>query len=382
MSADAPSPENGPQLVVSPPPHLKAEDDIRSIMQTVCIALMPAFAWAGYNFGWYALLVTAVSVASCIVTEAVCQRLRRKPITICDWSAVVTGLLLAAVLPPNMPLWLTVVGGVFAIGVAKHCFGGLGHNIWNPALLARAFLQNTRATDMMATEWPYLGTGGGLPDIAQNLSTSLAGRFEALQSAAEKFPDIRTGATALAQVQLPETAVADTTMQALLDSQGGYWHLVTQSAIGAEGGCIGEVSAVALLAGGLLLLATKVIKWEIPVCYILTAGLLGWALPAPVVFNGETAYTAWFAGPWALHLVGGGLFIGAFFMATDYVTTPMSGLGRIVFGIGCGILTISIRLYAGYPEGVCYAILLMNLCVPLIDIWTRPVKFGSQPAAS
>lgn len=382
MSATESTPEEAPQFIVSTPPHLKAEDDIQSIMQTVCVALIPAFVWATYIFGWYAFVVTAVSVATCVITEMICQKLRERPVTINDWSAVVTGLLLAAVIPPNTPIWLTVVGGVFAIGVAKHCFGGLGHNIWNPALLSRAFLQNTRATDMMNGEWPFLTTGGGMEDIAENVSTGLAGSFDALQTAAAKSPDIITSATALAQIQLPNASSANMTMQQILDAQGGYWELVKQSMIGAEGGCIGEVSAIALLMGGFLLLYTKIIKWEIPLCYILTAGLLGWILPAPIVVNGATEYTSWFTGPWALHLVGGGLFIGAFFMATDYVTSPMSRKGRIIFGIGCGVLTISIRLYAGYPEGVCYAILLMNTCVPLIDAWTRPVKFGAPKPTS
>jgi electron transport complex protein RnfD len=374
LEANTPAEAEKHLFIVSTPPHLRADDDINSIMRTVCIALIPAFAWAFYVFGWHAIFVTAVCVASCVVTEYVCLKLRDKPITTNDFSAVITGLLLAAVIPPNVEWWVAAVGGIFAIAIAKHCFGGLGHNIWNPALLARAFLQNSVPPQINSGSWPWLSTGGGMDGIVRNFGTSLSGSFSHLDQIAKTSTDVLTGATTLATIQTPAASSANFVIKQ-------DWALVFRSFMGEEGGCIGEVSAVALLIGGLILLGRKIISWEIPVFYLATAGILGWALPAPYLYQKVGYFTPWFSGPWALHLVGGGLFIGAFFMATDYVTSPMSRLGRIVFAIGCGTLTICIRLYAGYPEGVCYAILIMNTCVPIIDAWTKPRVFGAKKAA-
>ncbi len=366
------------QYIVSTSPHLKAEQDISVIMKLVCIALIPSFIWAAFNFGWHALWVTGLCVAACVATEAVCLWLRGKPVLtgVGDYSAVVSGLLLAAVLPPNVSWHVAILGGIFAMAVAKHAFGGLGNNIWNPALLSRAFLQVAYAAEINSPIWPRVNEQQGL---WQNLSCPLSGSFAAL---AERTPDVVSSATMLARIAYPKTASADFRFVT-------NWSEVWNGFIGLEGGVIAEVSALFLLLGGLFLLWQKIITWEIPVCYIATVGVLTWVLPAP--FKYQTAdmtdavvrYTPWFCGPWALHLVGGGLFIGAFFMATDMVTTPMSFKGRVVFGLGCGLLTVLIRLYSSaYPEGVCYSILLMNTCVPLIDAWTRPRKFGLRPAAA
>jgi len=358
--------------IVSTPPHIKSEQNISTIMRWVCLALIPAFCVSLYSFGWYAIFVTAVCVAACVATEAACQRIRNVPITISDFSAVVTGLLLAAVIPPNVDWWVAAVGGIFAIAVGKHCFGGLGNNIWNPALLARAFLQVAVASQMNSGAWGKLARGA---DGWTKLGHTLHGAFDKLASS----PDAITGATSMAQISRPVAATKDFVMQNI----PGYWQLVKDSFWGYEGGSIAEVSAAMLLLGGLILLWKKIITWEIPVMYLGTVALLGWACPAPYLYNGDTLYTAWFTGPALLHLVGGGVMIGAFFMATDMVTSPMTKTGRMIFGVGCGLITIMIRVYStAYPEGVCYSILLMNTCVPLIDAWTKPRKFGQRPAGS
>ncbi len=340
-------------LTVSAPPHLKTREDTAAIMWRVCLALVPAFAVGFYAFGWYALFVTALAVGACLATEAACQRLRSRPVTLYDGSAVVSGLLLAAVLPPNVPWYLPVAGGVFAMAVAKHAFGGLGTNIWNPALLARAFLGACFASWIFQGEWVRLADPpDALPDVSQSVAGTAASFVE--------NADVVTGATVLADVQ------------ATARSPDAIWN----SLLGVEGGCIAEVSALALLVGGLYLLYKRIITWEIPVVYLASVGLLSWVLPQPL--PGGAGYTWWCTGPWLVHLMGGGLMIGAFFMATDMVTTPLTVKARVWFALGCGVLTVVIRLYAGYPEGVCYSILIMNTCVPLLDAWTRPVKFGAS----
>jgi len=355
---------------VSMAPHLKEAEDIPTIMKLVCMALFPALCVSVLAFGWWALLLTALAVASCVLTEAACQRLRGRPVTVNDWSAVVTGLLLAGVLPVNISWWMPVVGGIFAIAIGKHAFGGLGNNIWNPALLGRAFLGACFAALIFQSSWVELRQPAeGLPAIQD----ALVGESETLG----QDPDVITSATALKQIQVPTAPAPVHSLEDLLGAER-YTLLVKKSFFGVEGGCILETSALALLVGGLFLLWRGIITWEIPIPYIVTVGLLGWILPAPVQVGAKIVYTDWFAGPWLLHLVGGGLLLGAFFMATDMVTSPIAFRGRLVFGIGCGLLTIVIRLYAGYPEGVCYSILIMNTCVPLIDAWTRPVKFGAR----
>jgi electron transport complex protein RnfD len=354
--------------IVSTPPHVKAEEGIPKIMLLVVLALLPAFVLAPVVFqSWWPLVVTALCVTACVATEVACQKLRGVPVTINDWSAVVTGLLLAAVIPPYVSWWVPVLGGAFAIGVAKHCFGGLGNNIWNPALLARAFLQNALPPQINA------GFGNGNPDLWQKLYAKAAG--EAAHS-----PDVVSSATVLTRIHTPLAKSADFRINDIADCD-----LVLRTWFGFEGGTIAEVSAGLLLLGGIYLLLRKIITWEIPIGYIATAGLLAWILPAPfkyldpAVGKEVVLYTAWCSGPWLLHLGAGGLMIGAWFMATDMVTSPMTSKGKLIFGIGCGLLTICIRLYAGYPEGVCYSILIMNTCVPLIDSWTRPKKFGLKP---
>ena len=382
-------------FIVSTAPHLKAEEGTADIMRWVCIALGPAFGVAFYNFGWYPLFLTLLCVSSCVLTEALCQKLRGIRVTVSDFSAVVTGLLLAAVLPPNVSWWVPVVGGVFAIAIVKQAFGGLGSNIWNPALAARAFLQVSLPTELNSPFWPYLSNKGQA--LMERLGATMNGTFAEYAQFAnndwmkkalplgspeqilQNVPDVISQATALTAlkqvtVESKEVLAAGVGLHQLMPD---YAQRVWDSLIGLEGGCIAEVSAFALLAGGLLLLAKRIITWEAPVFYLATVALLTWMLPARVGFEGQTLYTAWCNGPVMLHLAGGGLVLAAFFMDTDYVTTPMSRKGKIIFAVGCGVITAMIRLYSSaYPEGCCYSILIMNTCVPLIDAWTRPRKFG------
>lgn len=304
------------KFTMSSSPHVRSSETTRRIMIDVMIALLPATACGVYFFGLSALAVILVCVASSILTEAVLQKLMHKKITAFDGSAAVTGLLLALNLPPSVPLWIPFLGGAFAIAIVKQCFGGLGHNFINPALAARAFL---------VVSWPTAMTTWTMPADAVSSATPLT----ALKMGGELSP-----------------------------------HL--DMAIGNIGGCIGETSAIALVLGGLYLLVRRVIDWRIPGIYIGTVALFTWIAGPAGLFTGDALY----------HILGGGLMIGAFYMATDYTTSPMSNKGKMVFALGCGILTSVIRLWGGYPEGVSYSILLMNLVVPLIDKGFKPRLFG------
>lgn len=376
-------------------PHVRDSDTTSRIMFTVCLALLPALIWSVLVFGWRSLVVVASCVVACVATESVCQWWRGRPNTIRDGSAVVTGLLLAAVSPSNLPAWAAAVGGVFAIAIAKQVFGGLGHNIWNPALLARAFMQVSMPDRMMSGEWPHLGFAGqwwrnAVYDLGGTFSGIAAGIRAApdavtkasMAGAMEHGVDVMTGATALARIHQVQA-------RAIVDQAGNVIHLppaalsptwddILLTWFGSEGGTLGEVSAILLIVGGLYLIHRRIVHWEIPVFFIGAVAVLGFVLPHPYKIGDAQAFTSWFTGPWLLHLGGGGLMLGAFFMATDMVTRPLTRTGRIVFGIGCGGMTILIRLFAGYPEGVCYAILFMNTCVPFIDILTRPKVFGKK----
>ena len=373
--------------IVSVAPHLKARESTESIMRNVCLALIPAFLVGFYVFGWYAMLITLLSVVTCLITEAVCQRMRGVTVSLRDYSAVVSGLLLAAVLPPNVSWWVPVIGGVFAMGVVKHAFGGLGSNIWNPALAARAFLQVSIPTQINSPSWPMIKEQG--LGLFNRLGVTLDGSFgdyikstaEAVKGGAASGVDVISQATPLTKLMLLSADKADVARGVSAEQLvPHYSSVVWNSFLGLEPGCIAEVSALALILGGIYLLLKKIITWEAPVFYILTVAVLTWILPAKVALvSGGAGYTTWFSGPVLLQLCGGGLMLGAFFMDTDYVTTPMTRKGKIVFAVGCGVITAMIRLYStAYPEGCCYSILLMNTCVPLIDAWTRPKKFGAS----
>lgn len=310
---------------VTSSPHLHSGESVRGIMLDVIFALLPAGICGVFFFGIRALMVILVSVATCVLCEMLWQRLFKKPISISDMSAVVTGLLLAYNLPPTLPLWMVVIGAAFAIIIAKQVFGGLGHNFMNPALAGRAFLLAAFAGNM--TTW---------------VSASVLGM------------DAQTTATPLALLKAGNLEEMPEMMQLVL---------------GNIGGCIGETSALLLLLGGLYLLARRVIKIRIPAAFIGTVAVLTFIFGADGSFGERIQIMGY-------HLFSGGLFLGAFFMATDYTTTPSTPLGQLLFGIGCGLITSVIRLIGGYPEGVSYSILIMNVAAPLIERHTMPRVYG------
>lgn len=340
---------------MGPSPHFYGEDSIPVIMWSVVAALLPALFVAVLNFGWYALILVVVSVASAVGTEALCQRIRGVPVTISDGSAVVTGLLLAFVIPPNVPIYVPIAGSAFAIGIAKHAFGGLGCNIWNPALAGRAFLLAAYSGYIVMAKWPMLD---------RMLVGSIMG------------PDAITRATPCAVLKATPLAFFD------------HYSLMDLF-VGRIPGSIGETSALALIAGGIFLIARGYVNWRLPISYIATVMVLVVLLPLPDGSGGTLAIWQGGAGadPAALvarslaHALSGGLMLGAFFMATDMVTSPLTSRGQAYYGVGCGALVALIRLYGGYPEGVCYSILIMNTAVWLIERLAVPRFFGTKTSA-
>jgi Na+-translocating ferredoxin:NAD+ oxidoreductase subunit D len=338
------------QLIVSAAPHLKDTTSIPRIMWSVVISLVPALAGAVYFFGWPALTVTCLSVASAVLAEAVMQKLQAKEFTINDGSAVVTGMLLAFNLPPLVPFWMPVLGAAFAMVVGKHVFGGLGHNPLNPALLGRAFL---------AISWPaQMAAGWAVPRGGTLPGTETMGSVPPLAVWQSAFKSLAIPSMVTDQLVAAEQALSQ------LSDVRTYADLF----IGRVGGCLGETSVLLLLAGALFLLYKKYIEWRLPLTYISTVGVLAWAWGGP---SG-----AWFKGDPLFHVLAGGLFLGAFFMATDPVTSPLTNKGKVVFGLGCGILTMFIRLKGNYMDSICFAVLFMNLLAPIIDRYTKPGKFG------
>lgn len=317
------------KVVITSSPHIKSKEDTKSIMLDVLLALIPSLAASTYVFGLRAILMTAVSIIACMVFEAIYDKIVGKENTVTDLSAAVTGVLLAFVCPVTLPYWMLIIGDGIAIIFAKCIFGGLGKNFINPALAGRAFLLASWPVAM--TTWVAARSHVGLGSTADVVSTA-------------------------------------TPMAILKGSAEGDLPSVMSVFLGVTGGSMGEVSAVLLLVGGIYLLVRKVITIQIPAAYILTVAVLAAIFPAEGYGHLEYMLYAIF---------GGGLMLGAIFMATDYSTTPVSKKGQIVFGIGCGLLTTMIRFFGGYPEGVCYSILLMNTTVWLIDKYTRPTKFGA-----
>jgi len=309
-------------IIVSGTPHVRSKESIQSIMRDVVIALIPASVMGIYYFGIKALMLIVVSILSSVVFEWGYEKILKKPITINDYSAVLTGLLLALNLPASASWWVPIVGSFVAIVIAKQFYGGLGQNFINPALIGRAFL---------VAAYPTQTTGGAFA----------TGRM---------VVDASTYATPLAELK---------SGAAVINGEA-----IKNALIGNVGGCIGETCAVALIIGGIYLLAKHIISWRIPVVYIVVVFILTAIMRGNGVLGG------------VYEIFCGGLMLGAFFMATDYVTSPISALGQIIFAIGCGILTSLIRVYGGYPEGVSYSILIMNLGVPLLDRCTRPRIFG------
>lgn len=316
------------KLIISPAPHIHGGDTIAKNMTGVIIALIPALLVGFYFFGLGALIVTLTSVAACVLVEYLIQRfiLKEQP-SILDGSAALTGLLLAMNLPSNLPLWMIIVGSVVAIGIAKMSFGGLGNNPFNPALVGRVFLLISFPVEM--TTWP------------RPVPFSTA------------YLDAETAPTVLSMIK----------------ENFGEMPGTMDMFLGNMGGSMGEISAVALLIGLVYMLVRKIISWHIPVSILATvfifAGILNWANPEA------------YASP-VIHLFSGGLMLGAVFMATDYVTSPMNPRGMLVYGVGIGIITVVIRAFGAYPEGVSFAILIMNAFTPLINTYIKPRRFGEK----
>jgi len=310
------------RLIVSVSPHLHKDESVSKIMWMVIVSLIPAGAAGVFIFGITALWVIILGVVSALATEAILQILCKRKVTILDGSAVITGLLLAYNLPAGVPFWIPVIGTFFSIAIGKQVFGGLGQNIFNPALVGRVFLM---------ASWPKYMTAFTRP-----LS------FDAV-----------TSATPLAL--LKEGKVLENI---------SYLDLF----LGKRGGCIGEVCILALLLGAIFLFIKGYISWHIPLPYIFTVGLFTYIFGPKGLFSGD----------WLFHILSGGLILGAFFMATDYVTSPLTRKGQVIFGIGCGLITAVIRLWGGYPEGVSYAILMMNAATPIIDRYTKMRVYGGR----
>lgn len=337
---------------VSTSPHLTDRESIPKIMWLVALSLAPAGIGAVYFFGAHAAWVIFWAVVAAVGTEAAIQKLMGKPVTVHDGSAFVTGLLLAYNLPAEAPFWLPIVGSVFAIGLGKQIFGGLGYNPMNPALLGRAFLLASWPTHMTIFRTPPRGgTISGIDVETGATPLNLLKQAHDVLHQAKAMPG---------EVPAQKITEAMTHISKLYESYGNlFW--------GRVGGCLGETSVFLLLLGALFLLYKRYIDLRIPLGYIGTVALLTW------MFGGTEGL---FTGNPLFHVLAGGLILGAFFMATDMVTSPITPRGRWIFGIGCGIITVVIRLIGGYPEGVSYSILLMNLTVPLLDRYTKPAIFG------
>ena len=316
----------GLKLIASSNPHIRNNEDTRSIMLDVIIALCPALIMSVIRFGFRALISVLVSVVSAMFFEWLYRKLMHKTQTLGDLSAAVTGVLLAFVCPVTLPYWMLIVGNFFAIFLVKQLYGGLGKNFLNPALAGRAALVACYASAM--TSWSKVDAATG----ATPMALLKAGDMEALTAA---YP-------------------------------------IKDMAIGFISGSAGEVSALMLLIGGVYLIVRKVISWQTPVAYIATVAVVTFLFPRgndPMTFM-------------LYNVLGGGLFLGAFFMATDYVTSPVTKKGQLIFGIGCGLITVFIRYFGSYPEGVCYSILVMNCCTWIIDKYTKPTRFGVDKKAA
>jgi electron transport complex protein RnfD len=314
-------------------PHIKGPESTAKIMWAVNLALAPSAIMGVFYFGIHGVITVLLCIGAAIGFEYLYQIFLKKKITITDGSAFLTGLLLAMNLPPSVPFYIPLLGAFVSIILTKQLFGGLGFNLFNPALLGRAFL---------LISFPKILTTWDLPGSA----------FFTM--------DAKTGATPLAILKLEG-------YDQLINAFGDKISMYSSLLIGNRGGCLGETSIIALIVGALFLLLTKRITWHTPVAYLGTAALIAW------IFGGSGSL---FSGDPLVHVLSGGLILGAFFMATDYVTTPMTSKGKLIFGLGCGIITMLIRLKGGFPEGVMFSILIMNCFSPLIDRATQPKVFG------
>lgn len=323
------------QLLVSPSPHIHSGDSVEKNMYGVVIALLPAFLASIFFFGFSAFLVTLISVLSCILFEFLIGRylLKDKDLTILDGSAILTGLLLALNLPASLPWWIIVIGALVSIGIGKMVFGGLGNNIFNPAILGRVFLLISFPQQMTTWPSPVKWVEGGVDAISSATPLAIA-------------KGIAKGKEGFSWDQL---------------------HALTDSILGQVPGSIGEVSAIALLIGFVYLLVRKIITWHIPVSILVTV----------FAFSGvfHLIQPEHYVNP-LFHLLNGGMLLGAIFMATDYVTSPMTKTGQIIFGVSIALITMLIRFFGAYPEGMSFAILIMNAFTPMINRFTRPRLYG------
>ncbi len=325
-------------LTISPSPHVHSGDSVKKNMYGVIIALIPALAVSLWAFGLGALIVTVTAIAASVLFEYLIEKyLLKVPSTISDGSAIITGLLLAFNMPSNLPIWIIIIGALVAIGIGKMSFGGLGNNPFNPALVGRVFLLISFPVQM--TSWP-------LP-----MSNTTA------------YLDATTGATPLGIVK--EGLANGTPLSELMSQVPSFVDML----LGKMGGSAGEVAALAILIGLVYMLYRKIITWHIPVSVLGTIAIFTGILN----FSNPEA----FAGP-IFHLLTGGALLGAVFMATDYVTSPMTNKGMIIFGVGIGVITVLIRVFGAYPEGMSFAILIMNAFVPLIDRYVKPKRFGEK----
>ncbi len=365
-------------FTLSSSPHIRDNESVSKVMNTVTLTLLPVVIASTYFFGFRALVICLLGMAAAMATEGVLQRVFKMPVTVGDGSAMLAGLLVSFNLPAGVPWWIPVVGSMFAIAIAKMPFGGLGWNPMNPALVGRAFLLASWPVHMTkdwlpAGWWKLPGydfftwnvnpadfgidlgkegivagmSSGGMPD-AISYATPLELNKSAMQTVSEPVGAEGVGLVNMAMDQLEYLKT-----------------LLGDAFFGNIGGCIGETSALLLILGGIFLIYKNYIDWRVPLSFIAVVGLGGWLLGIDPVF----------------YIFSGGLILGAFYMATDMVTSPITKSGRLWFGVGCGLLTLMIRQVGGYPEGVCYAILLMNLVSPLIDRWTTPRRFGRVKTA-
>ncbi len=355
-------------FVLSVSPHIRHENTVPGIMRTVVYALIPAFLASVVFFGPRVVLLVAICVIFSLCTEwIIAVRIMKRANPLGDYSALVTGLLIAFNLPPHIPLWMGALGAIFAIGVVKWTFGGLGHNFVNPALAGRAFLLASypgAMTDFSTpSTWLPLGLGTTMHGLPGAIADKVSVHIDGLSSA--------TPLAAFSKIHQFFSMSGDTASFSfeILD----FGHALKNLFIGNTGGSLGETSSLALILGAVFMLYRRVIGFRIPVAYIGTVFILTW------LFYGSTHgfLTSATGIVCVYHIFSGGLMLGALFMATDMVTSPITARGRIIFGIGCGILTFTIRNFGGYPEGVCYSILLMNLVVPLIDRYTKPRVYGT-----
>lgn len=318
-------------------PHIRDADTTSSIMGWVIVALLPLTAYSIYICGLSAVTTILCSIAGAVAAEYIIQRIRKMHVTVGDMSAVLTGLLLALTLPPRLPFWMPLIGGAVAIAMGKQVFGGLGHNIFNPALVGRAVL---------FVSWSkYMTTSYLVDPRAAVVNTSTIKAIDAVTKATPLFAEgqVRKGLL-------------------VLDASRYYRPLL----FGNPWGCVGEVSALLILLGLAILLYKRLVDWRIPVCYVGTVMVLSRIIGADPIFAA----------------LAGGLLLGACFMATDYVTNPMTAWGKVIFAVGCGIVTVILRFYSSLPEGVMFAILLMNGVTPLIDRYVKPRPYGAIKATA